>query len=45
MFLEKDFDAKGYANNVIESKAIGDCLAKLADGIRLLDKELHSQVL
>ncbi|XP_046839867.1 conserved oligomeric Golgi complex subunit 5-like [Xenia sp. Carnegie-2017] len=44
MFLEKDFDAKGYANNVIESKAIGDCLEKLADGIRLLDKELHSQV-
>ncbi|CAB3988381.1 Conserved oligomeric Golgi complex subunit 5 [Paramuricea clavata] len=43
-FLEKDFDAKGYANNVIQSRAIGECLEKLADGVRLLDKELHSQV-
>jgi hypothetical protein len=44
-FLEKDFDAKGYANNVIQSRAIGECLEKLADGVRLLDKELHSQVI
>jgi hypothetical protein len=43
-FLEQDFDAKGYANNVIQSRAIGECLEKLADGVRLLDKELHSQV-
>lgn len=43
-FLEKDFDPKGYANNVIQSRAIGECLEKLADGVRLLDKELHSQV-
>ena len=44
-FLEKDFDPKGYANNVIQSRAIGECLEKLADGVRLLDKELHSQVI
>lgn len=43
-FLEKDFDPKRYANNVIQSRAIGECLEKLADGVRLLDKELHSQV-
>ena len=44
-FLEKNFDAKGYANSVIQSRAIGECLGKLADGVRLLDKELHSQVI
>lgn len=43
-FLDNDFDPKGYANNVIQSRAIGECLEKLADGVRLLDKELHSQV-
>ncbi|XP_048587951.1 conserved oligomeric Golgi complex subunit 5 isoform X2 [Nematostella vectensis] len=43
-FIEKDFDAKAYANSVIQSRAISDSLSKLADGITLLDKELHSQV-
>ena len=30
---------------MIQSRAIGECLGKLADGVRLLDKELHSQVI
>lgn len=44
-FLGKDFDAKGYANGVIQNRGIGECLGKLADGVRLLDKELHAQVI
>ena len=43
-FLEENFDAKAHATRVIQGHAISQQLAKLADGINLLDKELHSQV-
>ena len=43
-FLEDEFDDRTYANNIIQGRAISDALARLADGINLLDKELHSQV-
>ncbi|XP_074644447.1 conserved oligomeric Golgi complex subunit 5-like [Tubulanus polymorphus] len=43
-FLEEDFDAKTYATKAIQGAAISAQLAKLAEGINLLDKELHSQV-
>eukprot|EP00794_Sanderia_malayensis_P006112 gene6112-6816_t len=42
-FVDESFDPKSYANTIIESRAIGESLAKLADGISLLDKELHNQ--
>ena len=43
-FLDENFDDRSYANNIIQGRAISDSLARLADGINLLDKELHSQV-
>ncbi|XP_064633908.1 conserved oligomeric Golgi complex subunit 5-like [Lineus longissimus] len=43
-FLQDDFDAKAYATKAIQGLAITRQLAKLAEGINLLDKDLHSQV-
>ncbi|KAK2155274.1 hypothetical protein LSH36_244g03005 [Paralvinella palmiformis] len=43
-FLVEDFDAKALATKAIQGVAVSQQLAKLADGINLLDKELHSQV-
>ena len=43
-FLDENFDDRSYANNIIQGRAISDSLARLADGINLLDKELHIQV-
>ncbi|KAL9959850.1 hypothetical protein ACROYT_G033211 [Oculina patagonica] len=43
-FLDENFDDRTYANNIIQGRAISESLARLADGINLLDKELHSQV-
>ncbi|KAJ7354882.1 Conserved oligomeric Golgi complex subunit [Desmophyllum pertusum] len=43
-FLDDNFDDRTYANNIIQGRAISESLARLADGINLLDKELHSQV-
>ena len=43
-FIDDDFDAKRYANTVIEGHIIGDALAKLSTGIDLLNQELHKQV-
>ena len=43
-FLDKDFDPKAHATTVIQSMAISQQLAKLAEGINALDRELHSQV-
>ncbi len=43
-FLEEDFDAKAHATSVIQGLVISQQLAKLAEGINLLDKELHGQV-
>ncbi|XP_031553950.1 conserved oligomeric Golgi complex subunit 5-like, partial [Actinia tenebrosa] len=43
-FLEEGFDARSYANSIIQGRAISESLAKLADGVSLLDKELHAQV-
>ncbi|KAK3103853.1 hypothetical protein FSP39_022425, partial [Pinctada imbricata] len=43
-FLDEDFDVTGYANNVIQVKVISEQLSKLAEGISLLDKEIHSQI-
>ena len=45
-FLSEDFDAKAYATQAIQDQglAISQQLAKLAEGINLIDKELHSQV-
>lgn len=43
-FLEENFDDKAYANSIIQGRAISESLAKLADGVSLLDKELHAQV-
>lgn len=43
-FLEEEFDARSYANSIIQGRAISESLAKLADGVDLLDKELHAQV-
>jgi conserved oligomeric Golgi complex subunit 5 len=44
-FLCNEFDAKAHATRVIQSHAISQQLARLAEGINLLDKELHSQVI
>ena len=44
-FLDEDFDAKTYANGIIQARIIDEALAKLADGVSLLDKELHDQVI
>lgn len=43
-FVEDDFEAKAYATRIIQSHAISQHLAKLAEGINMLDKEIHSQV-
>ena len=43
-FLVEDFDAKAHATLVIQGTAIAQQLGKLAEGINLLDKELHGQV-
>ena len=42
--MEEEFDAKAHASSLIQGLAISQQLAKLAEGISLLDKELHSQV-
>ncbi|XP_014663844.1 PREDICTED: conserved oligomeric Golgi complex subunit 5-like [Priapulus caudatus] len=43
-FMKDDFDVRSHATRVIQSLAIAEQLGKLASGISLLDKELHSQV-
>ncbi|XP_064606457.1 conserved oligomeric Golgi complex subunit 5-like [Liolophura sinensis] len=43
-FLEEDFDVKAHSNKAIQSLAISDHLGKLSEGITLLDKEIHSQI-
>jgi len=43
-FTNAKFDAKTHATRIIQSHAISQQLAKLAEGINLLDRELHSQV-
>ncbi|XP_059181753.1 conserved oligomeric Golgi complex subunit 5 [Centropristis striata] len=43
-FLGEDFDVKTYTAQAIHHAVIAEQLAKLAQGISQLDKELHSQV-
>ncbi|XP_031439133.1 conserved oligomeric Golgi complex subunit 5 [Clupea harengus] len=43
-FLKEDFDVKIYTAQAIHHAVIAEQLAKLAEGISQLDKELHSQV-
>jgi len=43
-FTDAEFDAKTHATRIIQSHAVSQQLAKLAEGINLLDRELHSQV-
>ena len=43
-FLEDDVDAKAMATKAIHGLAISEQLAKLAEGINLLNHEIHSQV-
>uniref|UniRef100_A0A8D3AYH2 Conserved oligomeric Golgi complex subunit 5 n=1 Tax=Scophthalmus maximus TaxID=52904 RepID=A0A8D3AYH2_SCOMX len=43
-FLAGDFDVKTYTAQAIHHAVIAEHLAKLAQGISQLDKELHSQV-
>uniref|UniRef100_A0A8C3G4K6 Conserved oligomeric Golgi complex subunit 5 n=1 Tax=Cyclopterus lumpus TaxID=8103 RepID=A0A8C3G4K6_CYCLU len=43
-FLADDFDVKTYTAQAIHHAVIAEQLAKLAQGISQLDKELHSQV-
>ncbi|XP_060069562.1 conserved oligomeric Golgi complex subunit 5-like isoform X3 [Ylistrum balloti] len=43
-FLDASFDVKGYANRAIQGQAIAEQLSKLAEGIALLDREIHSQI-
>ncbi|XP_076023606.1 conserved oligomeric Golgi complex subunit 5 [Genypterus blacodes] len=43
-FLTEDFDVKTYTAQAIHHSVIAEQLAKLAQGISQLDKELHSQV-
>ncbi|XP_059360721.1 conserved oligomeric Golgi complex subunit 5-like [Carassius carassius] len=43
-FLKEDFDVKTYTAQAIHHAVIAEQLAKLAEGISQLDKELHSQV-
>lgn len=43
-FLDETFDVKAHANQAIQGKAISEQLSKLAEGISLLDREIHSQV-
>lgn len=44
-FLDDDFNARDYANTIIEGHHIGEALSKLSTGIELLNKELLSQVI
>uniref|UniRef100_A0A7N5KBS0 Conserved oligomeric Golgi complex subunit 5 n=1 Tax=Ailuropoda melanoleuca TaxID=9646 RepID=A0A7N5KBS0_AILME len=43
-FLHEDFDVKTYTSQSIHQAVIAEQLAKLAQGISQLDKELHLQV-
>ncbi|XP_039210407.1 conserved oligomeric Golgi complex subunit 5 [Crotalus tigris] len=43
-FLREDFDVKAYTTQSIHQAIIAEQLAKLAQGISQLDKELHLQV-
>uniref|UniRef100_A0A8C6YAF7 Conserved oligomeric Golgi complex subunit 5 n=1 Tax=Naja naja TaxID=35670 RepID=A0A8C6YAF7_NAJNA len=43
-FLPEDFDVKAYTSQSIHQAVIAEQLAKLAQGISHLDKELHLQV-
>ncbi|KAL8566375.1 hypothetical protein ACOMHN_049333 [Nucella lapillus] len=43
-FLSEEFDVKDHANKVIQGTAIAEQLGKLAEGISLLDKEIHTQI-
>lgn len=43
-FLNEDFDVKVYTSQSIHQAVIAEQLAKLAQGISQLDKELHLQV-
>ena len=43
-FLREDFNVQEHTNQVMQSMAIAEQLSKLAEGIGLLDKELHAQV-
>ncbi|XP_026557118.1 conserved oligomeric Golgi complex subunit 5 [Pseudonaja textilis] len=43
-FLPEDFDVKAYTSQSIHQAVIAEQLAKLAQGISQLDKELHLQV-
>ncbi|XP_007422165.1 conserved oligomeric Golgi complex subunit 5 isoform X1 [Python bivittatus] len=43
-FLREDFDVKAYTSQSIHQAIIAEQLAKLAQGISQLDKELHLQV-
>ncbi|XP_059152670.1 conserved oligomeric Golgi complex subunit 5-like [Physella acuta] len=43
-FLDESFDVKAYANRAIQGSIISEQLGKLAEGISLLDKEIHSQI-
>ncbi|VTJ78451.1 Hypothetical predicted protein, partial [Marmota monax] len=42
-FLNEDFDVKTYTSQSIHQAVIAEQLAKLAQGISQLDKELHLQ--
>ena len=42
--MEEAFDVKAHANQAIQRAAITDQLSKLAEGIGLLDREIHSQI-
>ena len=44
-FLNEDFDVKSYTSQSIHQAVIAEQLAKLAQGISQLDKELHLQVI
>lgn len=43
-FVPDNFDVKTYTAQAIHHAVIAEQLAKLAQGISQLDKELHSQV-
>ena len=43
-FLQEDVDAKAMATRAVHGLAISEQLAKLAEGINLLNHEIHSQV-
>ncbi|KAK6993674.1 conserved oligomeric Golgi complex subunit 5 [Biomphalaria glabrata] len=43
-FLDENFDVKAHANKAIQGQVISEQLGKLAEGIGLLDKEIHAQI-